>query len=332
MTSRRRLPVRVAALAVVALSVLAPSIAQAGGPPDHAASGSKPAKEAKPAKAAKVRTYVALGDSYAAGPLVPMQKQPWGCLTSTNNYAELLAGRYGFELRDATCSGAQTKHMTEPQGVSPEPNTPQFDRLDAAVDLVTLQIGGNDIGFSGIAEACIQAAFEQVDCESKYVDDDGRDELRERIARTAPRIAAVLQGIRERSPDAQILVLGYPGIFRIGTEEAGCPAMAVGETDAQYLRGIQVALNDMIAEQAALGGATYVDVYGPSEGKTACDLPVLRWVEPLVPVNAAAPIHPNLTGMIGMADEVVTALPTTWTPIDGALPVNPEIPYLPSFG
>jgi lysophospholipase L1-like esterase len=317
MTSRR-LPWRAAALAVVALSVLVPSIAQAGGPSDRAA-GRSTATAAAPAP-----TYVALGDSYAAGPLVPMQKQPWGCLTSTNNYAELLAGRYGFELRDATCSGAQTRHMTEEQGVSPEPNPPQFDRLDGDVDLVTLQIGGNDIGFSGIAEACIRAAFEQVDCESKYVDEDGRDELRERIASTAPKVAAVLEGIRERSPEAQVLVLGYPGIFRIGTEEAGCPAMAVGEGDARYLRGIQEELNAMIAEQATLGGATYVDVYGPSEGKTACDLPVVRWVEPLVPVNAAAPIHPNLTGMIGMADEVATALPTTWTPVDGPLPIDLE--------
>jgi hypothetical protein len=64
----------------------------------------------------------------------------------------------------------------------------------------------------------------------------------------------------------------------------------------------------MIATQAGSHVATYVDVYGPSEGKTACDLPVLRWVEPLVPVNAAAPIHPNIVGMRGMAAVLAVAV------------------------
>jgi hypothetical protein len=35
---------------------------------------------------------------------------------------------------------------------------------------------------------------------------------------------------------------------------------------------------------------------------------VLRWVEPVVPVNAAAPVHPNLTGILGVADVLEAAL------------------------
>ena len=256
--------------------------------------------------------YVALGDSYAAGPLIPLQEEPWGCLKSTNNYAKLLASRLGAELRDATCSGADTNDMTTSQGVFPEANPPQFDRLDAGVDLVTLQIGGNDIGFGGIAETCARAAFEQESCREQYVTPDGRDELRERIAATGPEVAAVIQGIHQRSPGASVYVLGYSGIFRIATPAdptASCPAMLVGEEDAHYLRGVQEALNAMIAEQAAANGATYVDVYGPSAGKTACDLPVVRWLEPIVPANAAAPIHPNLMGMLGVTEVIDAAIP-----------------------
>ena len=255
---------------------------------------------------AEVNTYVALGDSYTSGPLIPLYEEPWGCLKSSNNYAKHVAAAIGYELTDASCSGAKTKDMATAQGVSPSPNPPQFDRLNAHVDLVTLQIGGNDIGFGGIAETCARAAFERVDCKDKYVQGDN-DELRNRIAATAPKVAAVIQGIHERSPDARVLVLGYPGIFKIGPQ-ASCPAMGADESDAQYLRGVQEALNAMIAEQAAANAATYVDIYGPSEGKTACDLPVLRWVEPIVPVNAAAPIHPNLTGMLGMAEVVAAAV------------------------
>ncbi len=248
--------------------------------------------------------YVALGDSYTAGPLIPLQEEPYGCLRSTNDYPKLLAQRLELTLRDASCSGADTEDMTEPQGVSPGPNPPQLDRLDAEVDLVSLQIGGNDIGFSGIAETCVRATFEQTTCRSQYVDEDGNDELQARIDATAPKVAAVLGAIHERAPGAEVLVLGYPGIFLIGPGPASCPAMGVGEEDAQYLRAVQESLNAMIATQAAANDATYVDIYGPSRGKTACDLPVQRWVEPLVPVNAAAPVHPNLVGMLGFTDVI----------------------------
>jgi lysophospholipase L1-like esterase len=288
--------------------------------------------DAKPAPPSN--TYVALGDSYAAGPFIPAPEAPWGCLKSTNNYAKLLAGRLGLELRDATCSGAQTRDMTGSQGVSPEPNPPQFDRLDRATALVTLQIGGNDIGFGGIAQTCGEAAANGESCRSQYVNPTtGADELRRRIDETAPKVAAVIQGIHDRSPHAKVLVLGYPGIFRIGApgEPASCPAMGVGEEDAQYLQGVQVALNGMIRTAAQANHATYVDVYTASAGRTACDLPALRWVEPLVPVNAAAPIHPNLNGMLGMSDVVERALTGTSGQSDVELPPgSPSVPAVPS--
>jgi lysophospholipase L1-like esterase len=294
---RSRLTAGLLALVVVVVALALPVVAHA------APTVEEPGSEAP-------QTYVALGDSFAAGPLIPLQEEPWGCLKSTNNYAKLLASRLEVELRDATCSGARTTHMTSAQGVSPGPNPPQFDRLDDTVDLVTLQIGGNDIGFSGIVETCVRAALEDRTCREEYVE-DGRDELRERIAATAPRVAEVIRGIHERAPGAQVLVLGYSGIFRMGPGPASCPAMGVGEEDAQYLRGVHEALNTMIAEEADANGARYLDVYGPSAGMTACDLPVLRWVEPLVPVNAAAPVHPNLTGMFAVSNLLEADLAST---------------------
>ena len=262
---------------------------------------------------ANAKTYVALGDSYTAGPVIPLQEEPWGCLKSTNNYPKVMARRLGLPLRDASCSGAETEDMENEQGVSPEANPPQFDRLDRKVAIVSLQIGGNDIGFSGIAETCTRAAFERKSCRSKYQHDgsDGHpphDVLLDRIAAAAPDVAAAIQGIHQRAPRADVFLLGYPGIFKIGVEDPSCPAMGVGKDDAIYLRGIQEALNAMIAEQAAANGADYVDVYAASAGKTACDLPVLRWVEPIVPVNAAAPIHPNINGMLGMASVLEEAV------------------------
>src|SRR5437764_12081344 len=81
--------------------------------------------------------YVALGDSYAAGPIIPVQQQPWGCLKSDHNYAHLAAPTVGMTLRDVTCSGAETGDMTQSQGVWPSPNPPQFNALDVNTKVVS---------------------------------------------------------------------------------------------------------------------------------------------------------------------------------------------------
>jgi hypothetical protein len=76
---------------------------------------------------------VALGDSYTAGPLIATQQPtPLGCLKSDHNYPHLVAAVLQVTtFRDASCSGATTVNMTSPQNVTPGPNPPQFDSLDA---------------------------------------------------------------------------------------------------------------------------------------------------------------------------------------------------------
>jgi lysophospholipase L1-like esterase len=261
---------------------------------------------AAPAAAAPDPAYVSLGDSYAAGPVIPLQVPPFGCLKSNNNYANLTARNLGLTLKDASCSGAETEDMTSPQGVDPDgPNPPQFDSLTKHTRIVTVQIGGNDIGFSSIAKDCASATSnEGTPCQDRYVH-DGRDEISERIQATAPKVAAVLQGIHQRSPKARVLIVNYAAI--LPDEGPGCwPQMPITDGDVPYVRAKEKELNAMIAAQGAANGAELLDWYTASIGHDACKLPVIRWVEPVVPVNAAAPIHPNLGGMIG-ASEVLTA-------------------------
>ena len=247
--------------------------------------------------------YTALGDSYAAGPLIPLQLPPFGCLKSSNNYAHLAQLTLAYpEFADPTCSGAKTGDMTASQNVTPGPNPPQFDSLTADTALVTLEIGGNDIGFSSIAQDCVSLSPQGSPCQDKYVV-NGQDEISRRIAETAPKVDAVLDGIRARSPNARILVVNYSAIFpHTGN---GCyPQMPVARGDVAYLRDKQQELNAMLAQQAAANGAGLVDVYAASVGHSACAAPGLRWVEPFVPANAAAPLHPNLLGMRAMAEMI----------------------------
>jgi lysophospholipase L1-like esterase len=261
---------------------------------------------AAPAAAAPNPAYVSLGDSYAAGPLIPLQVPLFGCLKSNNNYANLTARNLGITLKDASCSGAETEDMTSPQDVDPDgPNPPQFDSLTKQTRIVTVQIGGNDIGFSSIAEDCASATSnEGTPCQDRYVH-DGRDEISERIQATAPKVAAVIQGIHQRSPKARVIAVNYAAI--LPDEGPGCwPQMPVTDGDVPYVRAKEKELNAMIAAQAAANGAELLDWYTASIGKDACQPPLIRWVEPVVPVNAAAPVHPNLGGMIG-ASELLTA-------------------------
>ncbi len=258
------------------------------------------------AGAARADNYVALGDSYAAGPLIPNPLLPLGCLKSSNNYAHLAAPGIGLSLRDATCSGATTEDMTSPQEVDPDgPNPPQFDSLDAETTVVSLTIGGNDIGFSDIALDCVTLNPFSTPCKNKY-NSGGKDVIAERIAATAPKVDAVLDGIAERSPSAEVFVVNYAAIFP--ETGFGCwPQMPIGFGDVPYLRAKQKELNAMLATQAAANGATVVDWYKASIGHDACKGSSTRWVEPVVPGNPAAPIHPNKAGMVGAANALVAA-------------------------
>ena len=85
--------------------------------------------------------YVALGDSYTSGPVIPTQVDA-NCARSDHNYPSLFAAAdRTAAFTDASCSGATTVQMWQPQGSNP----PQLQAVHRDTTLVTLQIGGNDV-------------------------------------------------------------------------------------------------------------------------------------------------------------------------------------------
>ncbi|ANY09103.1 SGNH/GDSL hydrolase family protein [Pseudonocardia sp. HH130630-07] len=248
--------------------------------------------------------YVALGDSYAAGPLIPVQTgTPVGCLRSDQNYPSVLARSAGFtDVTDVTCSGAVTEDMTAPQEVKLGPNPPQLDTLDGSESLVTITVGGNDIGFASIITECTARSSTNLlgaACRDFFTA-GGSDELVERIDEAGDKVADVLSEIRDRAPAARVAVVGYPSI--LPDTGPGCyPVAPFSAGDTAYLRETEKRLNGMLAEQAAEAGMDYVDTYGPTVGHDICQLPGVKWVEGLVPTSPAAPVHPNAQGMRAMA-------------------------------
>ncbi len=259
--------------------------------------------------------YVALGDSFTAGPLIPLQIAPFGCFKSNNNYPHLLRDDFGLPLRDASCSGAETDDFWTSQNVTPDPDPPaQFERLDSDTQVVTVGIAGNDIGFSEIIRNCTSRTSPYGrPCQDRYLQGD-TDVISQRIEETAPKIAAVLDEIHRRSPQADIYWVNYLPI--LPDKGKGCwPQVPIAYDDVPYLRDKHKELNDMLAEQVAEyhastgDDARVVDAYKAGIGKDACQLPGKRWVEPAVPLAAAAPYHPNFKGMKGTERKVrATAL------------------------
>jgi lysophospholipase L1-like esterase len=247
--------------------------------------------------------YVALGDSYAAGPLIPVQRaDPIGCARSTSNYPARLAE--ALHLRgytDVSCSGAKTDNMAAAQSVGLGTNPPQFDALRPDTDLVTLTISGNDIGFTDLFFTCARLSLTDpfgAPCE-RLATAGGNDLYAQRLADAAPKLARVLEGIRERSPHATVLLVGY---LRILPPAVGCyPVFPIARGDVAYLDGLEQQLTAMLADQAFTHGAAFVDSYAGSSGRDACQLPEVKWVEGTVPTSPAAPVHPNAAGMYAVA-------------------------------
>lgn len=266
--------------------------------------GSATAVEAEPT----YTNYVALGDSYTAGPLIPNQRlDPLGCFRSTADYPALVADGLGIAVTDVSCSGAHTGHMTQAQGVPLGSNAPQLDALAADTDLVTLGIGGNDGGvFGDLISTCPGLRDSDptgAPCQEHFAV-DGADTMMAKVAETGGKVEEVLRQIRERAPEATVLAVGYP---RIAPPSGYCPdVLPFAEGDYAWLNDVEEALNTAIADAvAAEGTASFVDTFGPSLGHDACAGDGQAWIngkdiKPLAAMN----YHPFRLGMEGMAAEV----------------------------
>jgi lysophospholipase L1-like esterase len=285
-TGTRRLGVAIAALGgALALTAAAVSPTAAAGRPEQG-------RHHGPAL-----RYTALGDSYTAGPAIPTQVDA-ACARSDHDYPSLAAAAEHADLTDASCSGATTAEMWQAQGTNP----PQLDAVHRDTDLVTLQIGGNDIGFGSIIATC--AALSATDpagspCEQHYTA-GGTDQLTANVLQTAPKVAAVLRAIHARAPHARVVVVGYPDL--LPDDGVGCfPAVPFAAGDFPYLRDTEKRLNTMLRAEALLHGAAYTDTYTPTVGRDMCRPADVRWIEPLTPASPAAPAHPNAKGEQAMA-------------------------------
>ncbi|AYF77381.1 SGNH/GDSL hydrolase family protein [Nocardia yunnanensis] len=261
-----------------------------------------------------IAEYVALGDSWAADATLSQLTTaftPLPCVQSAHDYAKQVAAALRVPtFRDATCGGAVTADMTRPQHFDLGDNAPQFDRLTENTDLVTLEIGGNDAGLAAAVTDCLTLDPAISPCLNENVV-GGVDRMSQRIAATAPRVAATIAGIRERAPHARILLLDY--FEGIGLDGGCWPEIPISDADAGWLGHKLLELHDMLAQVADSSGVDFVDTYDGSAGHDACEPVGTRWVEGLLPYSGsplglAVPFHPNQLGADYQARKVLETL------------------------
>ncbi|EHR48956.1 hypothetical protein SacmaDRAFT_0659 [Saccharomonospora marina XMU15] len=251
--------------------------------------------------------YVALGDSYTSAPGTGEEVgSPPGCDRSRNNYPRLVAAELNPErFTDASCSGATTRDITSPQPTRDGTNPPQLNAVRPETTLITIGIGGNDVGLVALAGECAAKQGSR-SCKQRLTE-GGTDELTARIERAGEAVGRVLERINAKAPDARVVVVGYPTI--LPADPAACPPeLPYAEADIAYLRRGLQRLNTVLAEQARQHGAEFADTAKASEGHGMCAPPDSRWIEGPRSTTGAAPLHPNARGERAMARAVLREL------------------------
>jgi len=153
--------------------------------------------------------YVALGDSYAAGiGAPPYRSVSLGdkiCVQSINmGYPGLLDLEKDIALQvngNATCPGATT---TDVAAFVASPLNP----LDEDTRLVTLTVGGNDLGFGDLFETCATPGEEAqclIDIANAVTD--------EQLTDLGSDLTRLYGDVANAAPNALIVVTGYPYLF-----------------------------------------------------------------------------------------------------------------------
>ncbi|SDF94494.1 GDSL-like Lipase/Acylhydrolase family protein [Lentzea fradiae] len=226
---------------------------------------------ANPASAAAVN-YVALGDSYASG-LGTGSYDNSSCKRGPLAYPALYAAATApASFKSAACSGARTSDVISQAN----------NNLTSSTNLVTVQVGGNDAGFTDVITTCTLGS--EQDCVNRV------NTAKNYAANTLPGLLNNVYGtIKAKSPSARVVVLGYPRIYKV----PGSCAVGLSDTKRAAINSGSDALHATISARAAAAGFTYVDVRGVFTGHEICSsswwLNSLSW-----PVDES--YHPNRAG------------------------------------
>jgi lysophospholipase L1-like esterase len=231
---------------------------------------------AAPASAQTAVRYAALGDSYSAGLGSGSYIGSSGsCDRSLKAYSELWAAAHApASFAFVACSGATTTSVI----------SGQLSVLNAATTLVSITVGGNDVGFSAVMKTCVLSST------STCVGAINAAEAK-MTGQLPGKLDAVLTGIAARAPNARVVLLGYPELYDL-SRSATC--IGLSTTDRTDLNGAADELDAQLRAAASRHGDVFGDVRAAFAGHELCDSS--SWLHAVNILNISESYHPTAVG------------------------------------
>jgi alpha-tubulin suppressor-like RCC1 family protein/lysophospholipase L1-like esterase len=275
--------------------------------------------------------YVALGDSYSAGVGTEpnrTDKVQDPCYRTETAYPFLIAdelfdrAQHGGEPVDftfAACGGARVRHVTSTGqlksdsnwAIIPTPDRPQIDYVPPNADLITLTIGGNDIGFSGVGAYCFAVA----ECDKKLkAAANGTDPMAVLVDSLEDDLIDTFVALREKAPHATIMVIGYPTLLSnySSAKRYTCPTAysQLEKDEVAWIQGLNTRLNGVLARAAAAAGVRFFDLAQQEAGGERhgmCGDQAYINVPKLKTSDSDNTLHPNSDGHAAYARAILAS-------------------------
>jgi len=263
--------------------------------------------------AVTTQQYLALGDSFSSGEgaysyELGTDTSNNKCHLSTKSYSYRIATSQNYtNFHSIACSGATSKDITghAQYPIQPTPNslgdwmpglTSQVNKvLTSQPNIITIGIGGNDIGFKQKLTECVKPGT----CFNSY---DARIGLIDEIDNEYNKLVATYSSVGDAAKSTtKIYAIGYP---HIADSSGSC-------ADNVHLNSEEISLSNTLIDhlnytiqQAALSsGVAYVDVSTAFNGHELCDgstsnlaMNGLTYGQEVLHVIGSESFHPNSLG------------------------------------
>lgn len=286
----------------------------------------------------KRTNYTALGDSFSsgegAGDYYKATDTPKSndCHLSKRSYPFLL--QHGLELesgKSVACSGAKIKNIKGPERIdrslTNESRTNQYrpaedhelqpvpgfflqnETYSDTTDIVTMSIGGNDIGFGNIISKCVKPG-------TCYTSESERRSLVRLVDAQLDRLVATYEDARKSIKGGRVYAIGYP---RLTQPYGSCGQnVRMNATELEFADNLTNYLNDIVRIASSRAGVVYVDTSEAFYGHRLCEPnPAVhgvnaswRWL-PFSPES----YHPTERGQLLLAQAVNRTTQSLTTPM-----------------
>ena len=242
-----------------------------------------------PPAAAAGANYVALGDSYSSGVGAGSYTASSGsCDRSTKAFSQLWSSAHApASYRSVACSGAKTTDVS----------ANQLSALSSATTLISITIGGNDVGFAHVMQDCNLYGTTTCVNEINAAETTARNQL-------PAWLDTLYNQIRAKSASARVVVLSYPRFYDLS---ASWYCIGLSTTSRTKINEGADVLDGVISAAASRHGFRFADVRSRfAAGHEICDSG--SWLHSIDWTDITSSYHPTASGQSGGFLPAFTAL------------------------